>query len=182
MLSFIVHSNKIYKLKMKVLTLLSNVWYLEQVLFLFTTVFKSSRKLQFCLLIQQCSCVVLESILQRGYVYSFFCWIRLLHKMIGSNYFLCPRDRRSGEGGIMFLSCLSLCHSLLNFSLANKFWTVSARTLIFHMNIPCDKTFPWVPLLFYPVTLTLLLTFEQRVLEVWYFTWVFLVIRPFFGY
>ena len=31
-------------------------------------------------------------------------------------------------------------------------------------------------------TLTLLITFEQWVLELWYFTWVFLVIRPFRGY
>ena len=42
-----------------------------------------------------------------------------------------------------------------NFYLAYNFWTVSAWGLIFHMNIPCDKTFPWVPLVFYPVTLTL---------------------------
>ena len=33
-----------------------------------------------------------------------------------------------------------------NFNLANNFGRVSARALIFHMNIPCDKTFPWVPL------------------------------------
>ena len=26
--------------------------------------------------------------------------------------------------------------------------TVSARALIFHMSVPCDKTFPWVPLFF----------------------------------
>ena len=30
--------------------------------------------------------------------------------------------------------------------------------------------------------LTLLITFEQWMLELWYFTWVFLVIRPFRGY
>ena len=66
--------------------------------------------------------------------------------------FLCPRDRR--YGGILFLSCLSFCHSIIlsfcpplwNLNFANNFWTVSARALIFHMNIPCDKTFPWVPL------------------------------------
>ena len=33
-----------------------------------------------------------------------------------------------------------------NFNLANTFWTVSARAFIFHMSIPCDKNFPWVPL------------------------------------
>ena len=31
-------------------------------------------------------------------------------------------------------------------------------------------------------TLTLLITFEQWMLEFWYFTWVFLVVRPFRGY
>ena len=39
------------------------------------------------------------------------------------------------------------------FNLANDFSTVSARALIFHMNIPCDKTIPWVPL-FLPCVLT----------------------------
>ena len=73
-----------------------------------------------------------------------------------------------------------------NFNLANKFWTVNARTLILYMNIPCDKTFLLVPL-FFPCdldlynffeTLTLLINFELWVLELLYFTWVFLVIRP----
>ena len=31
-------------------------------------------------------------------------------------------------------------------------------------------------------TLILLITFEQWVLELWYFTWVFLMVRPFRGY
>ena len=64
----------------------------------------------------------------------------------------------------------SFCHSLWNFNLANNFWTGSARALIFHMNIPCDKTFPWVPLFFtlwpwpwslthFLKTLTLVITF-----------------------
>ena len=35
-----------------------------------------------------------------------------------------------------------------NFKIANNFWTVSARALIVHMSIPCDKTFLWVPLFF----------------------------------
>ena len=95
------------------------------------------------------------------------------------------------EGHIVFV-ILSFCPPLWNF--ASYFWTVSARALIFHMNIPCDKTFSWVPLFFtlwpWPwslthflkKTLTLLIAFEQWVLELWYFTWVFLVIRPFHGY
>ena len=60
-------------------------------------------------------------------------------------FFLCPRDRRSG--GILFLFCLSFCHSVLH-----------------------------------PETLPLLITFEQWILELWYFTWIFPVIRPFRGY
>ena len=131
-------------------------------------------------------------------MYSCIFWVWIL---------LCLRDRRSG--GILFLSCLSLCHSVIlsfcnsvilsfcpplwNFNLANNFWTVSARALIFHMSIPCNKTFQWVPLFFtlwpwpwsltyFLKTLTLLITLEQWVLELWYFTWVFLVTRPFSGY
>ena len=68
-----------------------------------------------------------------------------------------------------------------------------ARALIFHMSIPCDKTFLRVPFFFtlwpwpwslthFVKTLTLLITFEQWVLELWCFTWVFLVIRPFCEY
>ena len=30
-----------------------------------------------------------------------------------------------------------------NFNLAYNFWIVSAKGLIFHMSIPCDKTFQW---------------------------------------
>ena len=31
-----------------------------------------------------------------------------------------------------------------NINLANNLWTVNARALIFHMNIPCGKNFPYV--------------------------------------
>ena len=103
---------------------------------------------------------------------------------------LCPRDRRSEA------NCFCpVCHSVLppnwNFNLAYNLWTVSARALIFHMNIPCDKTFLCVPLFFtlwpWPLTLflktlTLLITCEQWVIELWYFKWVFPVLRPFWGY
>ena len=62
--------------------------------------------------------------------------------------FLCPRDRRSG--GLLFLSFLSLilsfCPPPWNFNLANNFLTVSARAFIFHMHIPCDKTFTFLQL------------------------------------
>ena len=33
-----------------------------------------------------------------------------------------------------------------NFYIANNFWTVSGRALMFHMSIPCDETFPLLPL------------------------------------
>ena len=76
----------------------------------------------------------------------------------------------------------------LNFKLAISFWKMSARALIFHMSIPCDKTFPWVPLFFtlwpwlwsltyFLKTLTLLITFEKWVLEISYCTWAFLLTR-----
>ena len=42
-----------------------------------------------------------------------------------------------------------------------------------------ERCGPWASCL---KTLTLLITFEQLVLELWYFTWVFLVIRPFSRY
>ena len=110
---------------------------------------------------------------------------------VHSFIFLCPRDRRS----VSYCFC-PVCHSVIlskNFNLANNFWTENARALIFHMSIPCDNTFPWVPLFFtlwpwpsslthFLKTLTLLITFEQWVLELWYFTWVFFVMRPFCGY
>ena len=78
-----------------------------------------------------------------------------------------------------------------NFNLGNYFWTVSARAWIFYMSIPCDKTFQWVPLFFtlwpwawslthFLKTFSLLITFEQWVLEFWYFTWISLVMRSFF--
>ena len=87
----------------------------------------------------------------------------------------------------------SLTHFFLNFNLANNFWTVSARALIFYMNITCVKIFSWVPLFFtlwswpwslthFFETLTLLITSEQWVLELWYFKWVFFVMRNFRGY
>ena len=65
---------------------------------------------------------------------------------------------------------------------------MSTRALINHMSIPCDKTFrsvfypwPWILIHFFK-TLTLLITFEQWVLDLWYFTRVFLVMKPFCGY
>ena len=58
-----------------------------------------------------------------------------------------------------FLPCdLDLGFDLFfdNFNLANNFWTVSARSLIFQMSDSWDKTFPWVPSFFnlWPWSLT----------------------------
>jgi hypothetical protein len=64
--------------------------------------------------------------------------------------------------------------------------------LIFYMNIPCDKTFPWLPRFCY-LTLTLvidpLLTslsiaryFECHIIGLLYFPWPFLVLRLSCGY
>ena len=65
---------------------------------------------------------------------------------------------------------------------------MSVRASIFQMSIPYDKTFPWVPtfftlwpwpwsLTYFLKTLTLLITFEQWVLKLWYFKWVYFVTR-----
>ena len=40
---------------------------------------------------------------------------------------------------------LLFCNSVWNFYLANNFSTLSARALIFHMNIPCDKYQHFLP-------------------------------------
>ena len=109
-----------------------------------------------------------------------------------------PVRSKIGEHIVFVLSVILSfcnCHSVLlseTLTLFITFETVSARALIFHMSILCDKTFPWVPLFFtqwpwpwslthFYKTLTLQITFEQWVLELWYFTWVFFVIRASVG-
>ena len=106
----------------------------------------------------------------------YFTWVFLVIRPFhGYHYFLpCDLD-------------LEVWPFFEHFNLANYIWTVSARALIFYMSIPCDKTFPWVPLFstlwpwhwslthFWGKTLTLLITFEWWVLELWYFIWVFQV-------
>ena len=64
---------------------------------------------------------------------------------------------RSKIGGHNYRVILKFCHCLPHWSFnhANNFWWVSARALIFHMSIPCDKTFPREPFFFYTVTLAL---------------------------
>ena len=84
-----------------------------------------------------------------------------------------PWDLKKGVGGG--------ANSIWNFNLANNFWTVSARALLW---VP--KFLTWdldlgVCCIFLK-TLTLLITFEQWVLNFWYFTWVCLVTGPFCGW
>ena len=72
-----------------------------------------------------------------------------------------------------------VCHSvnlfILSFckSVANSFWSVRVRDLIFHMSIPIRKTFPWIPtiltlwswlctLTYFLRTLNLLITVEHQ--------------------
>ena len=81
------------------------------------------------------------------------------YSVYGDNYYISKffifMPKMEDRGHIVFVLSvilhsviLSFCPPLWNFNLANNFWTVRARALIFHMNIPCDKTFPWVPLFF----------------------------------
>jgi hypothetical protein len=77
-----------------------------------------------------------------------------------------------------------------NFNIGYIFWLISTKALTFHMSVSCDKTFLLVPtnMTFWPwclnllKTLTLAITFEWYILGLWYFTWVFLVIKPYHGY
>ena len=66
---------------------------------------------------------------------------------INFGVFMPPRSKIGGH--IVFvlsvILSLSFCHSFQNFNLGYNIWIVSTRALIFHMSIPCDKTFPLVP-------------------------------------
>ena len=61
---------------------------------------------------------------------------------------------------IFDLVTLTLMFDLLikNFNLGYNFQMACTRMLIFHMSIPCGKTFPWVP-----TDLTLTLEFDLLV-------------------
>ena len=77
-------------------------------------------------------------------------------------------DMFSKIGRILFLSFLlfrpsfipSFCQSVWNFNLANNFWIVRARALIFHLSISKRKSFPWA-LTFLTFRLDLGLLFEK---------------------
>ena len=64
---------------------------------------------------------------------------------------------------VCLLLCLSVTLSVCvkkNFNLGHNFWTVIGTAFIFHMCIPCDKTFPLVPK-FVTLTMTFDLYFEN---------------------
>jgi hypothetical protein len=82
---------------------------------------------------------------------------------------------------------------LKNFNLVNNFWLVGARAFIFDMCTPYGKTFHLIPwpwpsdlwhwsLTYFLKTLSLVVTFDWWVVGVSYFTWIFVVVRPFFWY
>ena len=98
----------------------------------------------------------------------YFTWIFPVVRLFRGYYYFLPCDLDHG-----------VWHIFENFNLSYNFLTVSVRVLIFHMSIPCDKTFPWLPLFFtlwpwlwvWPIflkTLTLLITFEQWVLVLYH--------------
>ena len=72
---------------------------------------------------------------------------KILEKYFSIVLFM-PLRLKIMRGGILCLSCLSFCNSVWYFNLADNVWTVSARALIFHLSISCNKTFPWVPTFF----------------------------------
>mgnify|MGYP003691486653 CR=1 FL=1 len=65
------------------------------------------------------------------------------------------------NGGIYFVLYVIriFCPSIWNFNLPNNCSIMSARALLYHMSIPCGKTFPWV------------LTFFTLDLAYFYKTW-----------
>ena len=70
--------------------------------------------------------------------------------------FLPPRSKIEWGGGYCFLE---------NLYLANNFWTVSSRALIFHISIPCVKTFQCVSTFFtlWPLSWSLTLFYNFNV-------------------
>ena len=75
-------------------------------------------------------------------------------------------------------------------NLGNNFWAKRDRPFIFHTCISCGKTFllmqnfltswpyPWL-LTYFWKNLTLTITFEPKVIGLYYYTYLFLVTRPF---
>jgi hypothetical protein len=64
-----------------------------------------------------------------------------------------------------------LTYILKTFNLGYNFWIVSTRALIFHMSIPCHKTFPSVQK-FDLVVLTLVLNLHFKNFNLGYNFWI----------
>ena len=58
-------------------------------------------------------------------------------------FFLCPGSNNGG--GVLFLSCLFVCLSVLNFNLRYNFWTVRGRDFIFGMHALLMVSFQITP-------------------------------------
>ena len=81
-------------------------------------------------------------VLQIMFIWTLYFWKFCIY-MCTTGIFMPPRSKIGGHIVFVLSVILSFCHSLWNFNLANNFWTVSARALMFHMSISCDKTFLW---------------------------------------
>lgn len=74
---------------------------------------------------------------------SLFRLIKLLIRVITPLiffYFYAPCRKIDGENSV-FVLCLTVCLSVRNFNFAHDFCMVNDGDLIFHIFIPCDKTF-----------------------------------------
>ena len=98
-----------------------------------------------------------SSLLQHFELKVSYCYLNIYYKgcLVKILQWLVFMPPRLKIRGILFLSCLSFCHSVI---------------LSFSHSVLLSET------------LTLLITFEHHVLELWYFTWIFPVIRPSRGY
>jgi hypothetical protein len=94
---------------------------------------------------------------------------------------------------IIGFELLTLTFDLIieNINIGYIFWLVSTKALTFHMSVSYDKTFLWMPtnMTFLPLclthlskTFTMAIIFEWYILGLLYFTWVFLVTKPYHGY
>ena len=111
---------------------------------------------------------------------------QLINTNNSKNIFMHPRSKIKG----IYCFC-PVCHSVIlssSLKLLPCFWTVSARAVISDMNIPCDKTFLWdhccwpceLDLVVWPIFRNLNIAYNFLwVLELWHFTWVFLVTSPY---
>jgi hypothetical protein len=109
-----------------------------------------------------------------------------------SNECLLRQDLYMGTNWFYLLTLMFDIH-IENFNHAHILWLVCTNILIFHIGVCCDKMisvgtnrfdFVYLTFMFDLLTenLILAISFEWYVLGFWYFTWVFVVTRPFRGY